>query len=272
MKLSAIPPGGVSSVFATNSNWLYASTGLAVDNADNVYVANEGSTIINKFKPSGVGTVFATTNFSAEGLAFDNVGNLYVANFSDNRIVKFTSQGVSSVFADKNLSGPMGLAFDKNGNLYAANFVGNTIEKFSPAGANLGVFASTGLNHPFGIAFDSAGYLYAANFYGNTIEKFSPDGADLGVFASTGLKGPSYITIVPEPTVVPDSSLHIVASGNQISLSWPVSASEYILQVATNLSSPLWIDLTVSPVIQDLQCVLTNKLTSGSQFYRLRSP
>jgi hypothetical protein len=122
------------------------------------------------------------------------------------------------------------------------------------------------LNNPQGVAFDRAGNLYVANFNNNTIREFSPSGADLGVFASTGLSQPTYIAVVPDP------SLSILASGNRAVLSWPVSGTNYTLQSTTNLPFPNWIDSTDLPIVHVLQCVLTNTIANGNRFYRLRSP
>ena len=65
---------------------------------------------IEKFTPSGVGTVFASVGLNIPGeLAFDAAGNLYVANLGNNTIEKFTPGGVGSVFASTGLSMPSGL-------------------------------------------------------------------------------------------------------------------------------------------------------------------
>jgi DNA-binding beta-propeller fold protein YncE len=50
------------------------------------------------------------------------------------------------------------------------------------------------------MAFDSRGNLYVANSANNLILEFNSSGLG-SVFASTGLNGPSYIAIIPEPSV-----------------------------------------------------------------------
>ena len=175
--------------------------GLVFDSADNLYVAN--ASWIVKITPGGVRSNFARPG-SPQALAFDSAGNLYAAVWGNNTIRKYSPAGADlGVFASAGLNGPVGLAFDKAGNLYAANREGNTIMKFTPDGAG-SLFASTGLNSPRGLAFDSAGNLYAANMLSYTVEKFSPTGVDLGVFASTGLYAPHFIAI--QPDVVPEPS------------------------------------------------------------------
>jgi len=174
-------------------------TGLAFDNAGNLYVASDDPAgySIQKVAPDGTFSVFADSGLSfPSAIVFDEAANLYVANPRNNTIEKFTPDGVGTEFAngEDGLQQPVGLAFDTAGKLYVSNSLSNTIEKFSPTGEDLGVFASTGLNKPLGLMFDRDGNLYVANNANNTIEKFSPTGEDLGVFAHTG-GGPHFFAM-----------------------------------------------------------------------------
>ena len=90
---------------------------LRTASADMIYVSNEANGTIEQFTPSGVGSLFASTN-QPFGLAFSSSGNLYVANGINSTITKFTPSGVGSVFASTGLSTPEGLAFNSSGNLY----------------------------------------------------------------------------------------------------------------------------------------------------------
>ena len=180
-------------VFVTTVN----PTGLAFDNAGNLYVANDDPNgyAIEKFTPTGAGSVFANSGLSSPlALAFDRAGNLYVANAGGSTIEEFTPSGVGTVFADAGdgVNNPLGLAFDSAGNLFVSNQFGGTantgtIEKFTPDG--IGSIFADGLNNPYGLAFDSIGNLYVAIFLDDTIEKFTPDGGGT-VFANTGLFRP----------------------------------------------------------------------------------
>jgi sugar lactone lactonase YvrE len=174
-------------------------TGLAFDNAGNLYVASDDPAgySIQKFAPDGTVSIFANSGLSfPSDIVFDEAGNLYVANPRNNTIEKFTPDGIGTEFANSadGLHQPVGLTFDTAGNLYVSNASGGptgngSIEKFTPAGVG-SVFADSGLHVPFGLVFDSAGNLYVSNSLSNTIEKFSPTGEDLGVFASAGLNKP----------------------------------------------------------------------------------
>ena len=64
--------------------------------------------------------------------------------------------------------------------------------------------------------------------------------------------------------------LGIARAGDQVVLSWTALASTYALQVATNLSSGSWIDVTNGITTNGTNCLYTTAGSSQSVFYRLR--
>ena len=74
-------------------------TGLALDSAGNLYVANDGNGTVSKVTPEGVVSTFASGFQDPAGLAVDSAGNLYVANFYASAINKVTPAGKISTFA-----------------------------------------------------------------------------------------------------------------------------------------------------------------------------
>jgi hypothetical protein len=66
-------------------------------------------------------------------------------------------------------------------------------------------------------------------------------------------------------------ALQAHATGDNLLLSWPLSAQNYSLQTTTNLADPnSWVTLTNVPVIVNFQNTVTNPVFGGSQFYRLK--
>lgn len=60
-------------------------------------------------------------------------------------------------------------------------------------------------------------------------------------------------------------------SGNNFILSWPTSAASYALETTTNLTAAnSWTAVTNAPVVVNLQNTVTNQISGGSRFYRLR--
>jgi hypothetical protein len=100
-------PNGTSSPFASG---LFLPAGLAVDSANNVYVADLGSGSVFRFTSTGTKTTFASGLNSPRSLSFDSNGVLYVGEFGTHDIVKFPG-GVKTAFShDDTFIG--GLAFE----------------------------------------------------------------------------------------------------------------------------------------------------------------
>ena len=181
-----ITPAGVVTTFAGSGEFGSADgvgtaaqfgfpSGVAVDNAGTIYVAEYLNNTIRKITPAGVVSAFAglagssgsadgpgsaARFYAPEGLAVDGAGNLYVADTSNNTIRKITSAGIVSTFAglagyfgyadgngsDARFSWPYDIAADNNGNLYVADSLNDTIRKITPAGIVSTLAGSAGMS------------------------------------------------------------------------------------------------------------------------------
>lgn len=116
------------SVFADVGSGLRSPTGLAIDSSGNVYVANFGNLIgvsgyIEKFDPSGHGSVYASDLFFPLYLGFDGSDRLYATGgdgSSSNWGAKFDASGHASGYGF-GAGDPQGFAFDSNGNSFVAS-------------------------------------------------------------------------------------------------------------------------------------------------------
>ena len=125
------------------------------------------------------------------GLAVDAADNLYIADTYNHRVRKIDANGFITTVAGSGQKGsaetgeapttqlmaPRNLAFDRLGNLYIAEFEGHRVRKVTPEGkiatvAGTGVAGFKGdegaataaqLDHPAGVAVDGAGTLYIAD-------------------------------------------------------------------------------------------------------------
>jgi sugar lactone lactonase YvrE len=138
-------------------------TGITVDAAGNVYVADTMNCVIRKITPTGESSRFAgapgecsvtdgnaTTArlFLPYGLAIDSAGVLYVGEGS-HTIRKITTLGSVTTLAglafnggstdatgpDARFNGSRGVAVDSSGNVYVADTFNHVIRKITPAGA-----------------------------------------------------------------------------------------------------------------------------------------
>jgi len=177
--------------------------GVAVDNAENVYVADSLNSTIRKITPDGAVTTLAgsagqrgridgigsAARFAEpSGVAVDTAGNLYVADTANNKIRKITPAGVVSTLADNALFYyPSGVAVDRAGNVYVADTNNRTIRKIAATGMVTTLAGSAGqagsadgtgnaarFGLPFGVALDNAGNIYVADDNA-TIRKITPD-------------------------------------------------------------------------------------------------
>ena len=139
---------------------LNAPTGVTVDPAGNLYIADSGNARIRKVSNAVITTVAGngTQGFSGDnglatsaqlvnpyGLAIDPAGNLYIADSSNNLVRKVSNGVITTVAgngtpgfsgdngpaASAQLASPAGVAVDSGGNLYIADSLNNLVRKVS---------------------------------------------------------------------------------------------------------------------------------------------
>jgi uncharacterized protein (TIGR03437 family) len=182
------------------------------------------------------------------GIAVDSAGNLYIADEFNNRVRKVSNGAITTVAGDgtpgysgdngpatsAELSGPSGVAVDSAGNLYicdAGNFrvreVSNgtitTLVGTGTAGytGDNGPAASAAVSYPSGVAVDSAGNIYICDSGNNTVREISNGMiitvAGNGTPGFSGDNGPATSAQLAEPKGVAVNSagnLYIADFGN----------------------------------------------------------
>jgi sugar lactone lactonase YvrE len=186
-------------------------SGVAVDNAGNLYVADTGNETIRTITLAGVVTTLAGSagkSGSVDGtgsaarfntlssLALDGAGNLYVADTpadSGNGTIRMiTPAGMVSTLTDNTgtvvlFYTPSGVAVDRTGTVYVVTY-DNLIQKVTPTGGVVTLVAGCGgqgycppgssqFNGPKGVAVDTAGNVYLADTGDDVIRKIAPDGS-----------------------------------------------------------------------------------------------
>jgi sugar lactone lactonase YvrE len=148
----------------------FLPSGLAVDSAGNVYVAEQGNHLIRKITPGGVVSTLA--------------GGVQQPGFAD-------GNGTAARF-----NMPFGLAIDASGNVLVADAGNNAIRRVSPsgvvttvagattAGAIDGASGAARFNQPRGVSVDSGGNLYVAD-YGNQLLRYITTGGVVSSLAGT---------------------------------------------------------------------------------------
>lgn len=275
----------------TNGNaHFYHPTGIAVDSAGRVYVADEGNNTVRRLVSSGTNWIVSTlaglagssgttdgTNSGARfagpwGIAVDSAGKVYVSDFISSRLRRLNQVGTNWVVitiagsgygsADGTNTGaqfdyPMGLTVDSSGNLFVADYYNDAIRKVQPVGTNwvvttiggnagvTGAQDGTGTNAlfnlPRGLAVNPSGNLFVADTGNDLIRAGQP-----GLF------------------------LTISISGNQLVLTCPSAATNFVLETAGTVSSTgtVWVPVTTATVSGN-NFLLPRNLTTPKAFFRL---
>ena len=138
-------------------------TGLALDNAGNLYISSRHDGAVYRLSTSGELSTYAEGMGVATGMAFDVLGNLYVGDRSGT-IFKIAPDRQIFVFATLEPSvAAYHLAFSPNGNLYVTGPTTSSNDCVSEIDQNGVVTPFFGhLGRPQGLAFDLDGNLYVA--------------------------------------------------------------------------------------------------------------
>lgn len=180
-------------------------SGVAVDRAGNVYVADTGNHAIRKITPLGAVSTMAGTGVAGFrdgaaaqaqfngpiGVAVDAHGNVYVADTYNDRIRRIDTQGqVSTVAGGErpgNIDGagaearfdtPTALAVDADGILWVADTCNNTIRRIGPDGTVTTPWyaAQDALHRPMSLALTHDGVLYVGEMSWGRVMQISRDG------------------------------------------------------------------------------------------------
>ena len=169
-----ITPDGIVSRFAGSGTPIWADgtgagasfnnpVGLAIDSANNIYVADQFNHCIRKITPGAAVSTIAGTGaiggssgdggpatsarlYNPAGVAVDTAGNVYITDQANHRIRK-VSNGIITTFAGSgtgtlangtgaaaSFSSPSGITIDSNGNLYIGDQWNHSIRMITPGG------------------------------------------------------------------------------------------------------------------------------------------
>ena len=195
-----------------------APSGVAVDTAGNIYVADTANNQIEEFTSLGLfvraltagGSTASAPGFAMNhpsGVAVDSSGNIYVADTGNNQVEKLSPDGtLLATFsaagfvpgggsAARKMKSPAAVAIDATGDIFVADRGDNQIVELSSTGTFLKAFTATGLgsgpqavmNGPSGVALDANGNIYVADTGNSQIEELSPGGSLRATFTASGM-------------------------------------------------------------------------------------
>jgi sugar lactone lactonase YvrE len=172
------------------------------------------------------------------GVAVDDAGNVFVADTFNNSILKVTTDGMVTTLAGDSagssgsadgtgvaasFNGPQGVAVDEAGNIFVADSWNNTIRQITLAGvvttlagtagasgSTDGAGAAARFNYPQSIVVDGTGNIFVADTGNNAIRKITPSGVVSTIVGGPGsagnFPGPLPASILSPVGVAIDSS------------------------------------------------------------------
>lgn len=274
--------------------------GLAIDNATNIYVADEANNMIRKIAPNGTGWVVSTvagavaagtvdgTNnaarfFQPTGVAVDSAGNIYVADNGNALIRKITPVGPNWVvttiagkdrttgFSDGTGSAalfnqPNAVAIDAATNLYVTDQRNCTIRKLTPSGTNWIVTTLAG-HPPTSGTNDGTG---SAAYFSYPAALVIDSATNLFVTDAHAIrKGTLW---QPNPMILNSSNFGIQNNQFGFTVFWATN-HDVVVETTADLANPAWSPVfTNSPSNGTFYFSDPQSTNDPTRFYRLSVP
>lgn len=168
---NALGAGGTGDHGLATSAQLSEPTGLALDAAGNLYIADTGNSRIRMVAASNSYITTLSTGSavlsSPKGVAVDAAGRVYIADTNNCRVLKVTPSGSITI--------PTTVTGSDSG---ACGYSGDG-----------GPAASALLDHPSGVALDAAGNLYIADTFNQRIRRVSAATGTITTLAGNRFSG-----------------------------------------------------------------------------------
>ncbi|MEI9908927.1 MAG: NHL repeat-containing protein [Bacteroidota bacterium] len=200
-----------------NQYYIKKDSALIVNNSPRIITIAGTGTVT--FNGDNIAAITANIN-SPSGVAVDNAGNIFITEPNQNRIRKIAaSNGIISIIAGTGTPGfggdggpavlatldyPTSIATDVSGNVYFSDAYNKRIRKISSVTGTITTVAGTGnvgysgdggpatsaqIRIPGGLAVDNTGNIYFADSYNHCIRKISSAGGIISTIAGTGVAG-----------------------------------------------------------------------------------
>jgi sugar lactone lactonase YvrE len=181
-------------VQTTVGSGLFEPTGVAVDAAGNVFIAdNLHSRVVKVPAGGGAQTTVGSGLSYPGGVAVDGAGDVFIADTGNNRVVEVPTGGGAQTTVGSGLRSPAGVAVDGAGNVFIADTVNSWVVEV-PAGGGVQTTVGSGLSEPNGVAVDGAGDVFIADTDNSRVVEV-PAGGGAQTTVGSGLTDPFGVAV-----------------------------------------------------------------------------
>jgi DNA-binding beta-propeller fold protein YncE len=180
------------------SSGLSGPSGVAVDRAGNVYIADTINNAIERWTETNntLTTLVSSGLANPFGVAVDGTGNVYIADTDNSAIKEWTAaSNTVTTLVSSGLSNPAGVAVDGAGNVYIADTGNSRIKEWPATNGAMAILVSSGSSNPAGAAVDGAGNVYIADTGNSAIKEWTATNGAVATLVSSGLSNPVGVAV-----------------------------------------------------------------------------
>ena len=165
-------------------------SGVAVDAAGDVFVADTGHNAVKEVLPNGTILTIGSGFSQPRGVAVDAAGDVFVADTGHNAIKEVLPNGTIITIGSR-FKKPMGVAVDAAGDVFVADSGNRAVKEVLPNGTIKSI--GSGFSDPRGVAVDATGNVFVAAYGKNAVKKVLPNGTIQSIGA--GFSGPTGVAV-----------------------------------------------------------------------------
>jgi hypothetical protein len=210
-------------------------TGVAVDDAGNIFIADSANSRVVELPAGGAKQTTVGSGFVfPAAVAVDAAGDVFIADLGANEVFEVPAGGSQQVEVGSGWSGPGGVSVDAAGDLFVSEYLNNSVVEL-PAGGGTEITLGAGLLAPFGVFADAAGNVFIADTDNNRVLELPRSQPPALSFAATKVGATSADS--PQTVVVQNiGNKPLPLSGVAYSADFPEGSAQTGMKLCTDMT------------------------------------